>query len=142
MSKMKIKIKQGDSDMPEFYAQGEYKIDLRKTYAEVPPVFARHLVNIGYAEYMADLKRAERRQAEQSEDLPNFVARDENASIPTPSPSVGDVEAVPTEELTSDDPFEAISELPAEPEMLTEQGTPKPEQGTATQGTAKPKRKR
>ncbi len=143
MSKIKIKIKQNDSDMPESYAQGEYKVDLTRAYAEVSPVFARHLVAVGYAEYMAaDLKRAAQKQAEANEDLPNFVAREEDTNIAVPAPSVGDVDAVPTEELTSDDPFEPISQLPAEPEMLTEQGTPKPEQGTPKPATAKSKRKR
>lgn len=123
---IKIRITK-PTDAPAYYAQGEYHADLTKQYLEVPPLFAAHLVGLGYAEYLAkDLREAES-QAQET-DLPDFVARETDDRVIVQTPSAGDVASVPTEELTmaAESAPETISEPPVISAPETEQGTPKP----------------
>lgn len=133
MIKIKITSKDG---MPAHYAQGEYHADLTKQYLTVAPLFAAHLVGLGYAEYLAkDLKAAENAAAPDVV-LPDFVQRETNDLPVVSVSSVGSVAAIPTEELTMSKQTspDTISEPPVVPVPVTEQGTPKPK--------SKPKKKK
>ena len=71
MNTIKVKTIKSD-EFAGMYYQGEYGVDLSKTYAEVPPAFADHLVGAGLAEY---LKKDEIKRAAPPENAPVFVAR-------------------------------------------------------------------
>lgn len=97
MQTVKVKITR-NTDAPEQYYQGEYHADLTKTYAEVPPTFAAHLVGAGLAEY---LKKDEPKPAEPLADADlQFVAR-QTPELPKESAQPQPVAPpIPTEEIT------------------------------------------
>ena len=95
MNTIKVKTIKSD-EFAGMYYQGEYGVDLSKTYAEVPPAFADHLVGAGLAEY---LKKDEIKRAAPPENAPVFVAR-ELPPPPPPSPAQPVAPPIPTEEIT------------------------------------------